>query len=333
MACFNPVVAYRGRTVNAKTGKTPLVFSAREAAQADDPIKLPCGRCMDCRLSRSREWAIRCVHEAKMYERNCFVTLTFSDEHLPKSRSLDKRDLQLFMKRLRKERGAGVRFYGCGEYGEMCRVCGENKNVCHRVCGNWTPMPGRPHYHACLFNCDFDDRVLFKTRDEIRIDTSAELEKIWGLGFVTVGDVTFESAAYIARYITKKVTGERSKEHYEYVTEFGEVFDRIPEFTLMSRGSKKLGTGGIGRSFLNKYTTDVYPHDRVVIDGRKMRPPKYYDSIFDVANPSKMDDVKEARKFLRVVTAKDTTYERLRVREELQYLRFNLLKRGLDDGL
>lgn len=305
MACFNPLVAFRGKIPNALSGRFPMVFSARDASDPDDPIKLPCGQCIGCRLERSRQWAVRCVHEASLYEKNCFITLTFAPEHLPKSGSLDKRDFQLFMKRLRKKYGSGVRYFHCGEYGE--------KN-------------GRPHYHACLFNFDFPDRELWSTRGDVKLFTSKALEDLWPFGFCTIGDVTFESAAYVARYITKKITGDRAGAHYERINDKGECFKLEPEYTTMSRRP------GIGKPWLDKYTSDVYPHDRVVLRGQLMRPPKYYDSLFELANPEVFDDVKESRRRKQVTCAKDNSFDRLRVRERHQYLRFKLLKRGYEDG-
>lgn len=273
-----------------------MVFTPRDSFDPDTEIKLPCGRCIGCRLERSRQWAMRCVHEASLYERNCFITLTFAPEHLPKSGSLDKRDFQLFMKRLRKRHGPGARYFHCGEYGEKM---------------------GRPHYHACLFNFDFADRELWSVRDGVRLFTSKDLSELWPFGFSTIGDVTFESAAYVARYVTKKITGETADAHYK---------GRLPEYTTMSRRP------GIGRAWIEKYTGDVYPHDRVVLRGREMRPPKFYDSIFELANPEAFDDVKEQRKRDTVLVATDNTYDRLRVREKHQHLRFEKLKRGYENG-
>lgn len=294
-----------------------MVFKPEEAADPDDPLNLPCGRCIGCRLERSRQWAVRCVHEASLYERNCFITLTYAPEHLPADGSLNKSHFQKFMKRLRKKYGAGVRYFHCGEYGEKNR---------------------RPHYHACLFNFDFPDRELWSVRDGVRLDVSQALQELWPFGFSTVGDVTFESAAYVARYITKKITGDMADKHYTVPVLAsdghwrGEIQTLSPEYCTMSRRP------GIGRGWLNKYTGDVYPHDRVVLykaDGSVLLgpPPKYYDSVFELANPQKMEEVKEARKLRAVVFAKDTSYQRLRVRERLQYLRFNCLKRGLEYDL
>lgn len=306
MACFNPIVAYRAKSPNALTGKHSLVFNTRDALDADDPMKIACGRCIGCRLERSRQWAVRCVHEASLYENNCFITLTFAPEHLPKDGSLDKRDFQLFMKRLRKKHGAGVRYFHCGEYGE------KNK---------------RPHYHACLFNFDFGDREHWSTRAGVQLDVSKELQELWPFGFSTVGDVTFESAAYVARYITKKITGEMAEKAYERVNpSSGEITRLLPEYCTMSRRP------GIGRAWFERYTRDVFPHDRVILNGRELRPPKYYSNIFELANPSEMDDVKEARRRKMMAVAKDSEFTRLRVRERHQYIRFKSLKRGYEHG-
>lgn len=283
-----------------------MVFSPRDSFDPDSEVKLPCGRCIGCRLERSRQWAIRCVHEASLYERNCFITLTFAPEHLPKSGSLDKRDFQLFMKRLRKRFGSGVRYFHCGEYGEKM---------------------GRPHYHACLFNFDFADRELWSVRDGVRLFTSEILSSLWPFGFSTIGDVTFESAAYVARYVTKKITGPVAEDHYwRYDQKTGECYDLQPEYITMSRRP------GIGRPWIEKYQSDVYPHDRVVLRGRELRPPKFYDSIFELASPEEMEQVKFSRECKSMKQVADNETSRLRVRELHQELRFKCLKRGYENG-
>jgi hypothetical protein len=156
MPCFTPLKGYRSREVT-KSGKRKIVFNDR-AGYKDLPVTVPCGQCTGCRLERSRQWAIRCFHEASLYENNCFITLTYSEQFLPADRSVSVREFQLFMKRLRKKYGPGIRFFACGEYGEKF---------------------SRPHYHACLFNHDFKDRELFKIQNDNRYYTSEELSSIW----------------------------------------------------------------------------------------------------------------------------------------------------------
>jgi hypothetical protein len=202
---------------------------------------------MGCRLSRSRQWAIRCVHEAQAHAENCFITLTYSDDNIPDDRSLRVRDFQLFLKRLRRNTANRIRFYHCGEYGELY---------------------GRPHYHALIFGHDFPDKLLWNTSNNLPLYRSATLEQLWTMGYSSIGEVTFQSAAYVARYLLKKITGDPAQEHYEYVNpETGEVTQRKPEYTTMSRRP------GIGRAWLDKYLSDVYPDDFIVIKGVKMPVP------------------------------------------------------------
>ena len=142
MPCYNPLKGYRSRTLNA-SGKRSIVFNLREG-YVDQPIEVPCGQCIGCRLERSRQWAVRCVHEASLYKNNCFVTLTYSDDKLPSDGSLHFDHFQKFMKRLRRfYDDSRIRFFHCGEYGEQY---------------------SRPHYHCCLFNFDFVDKKFWKKR-------------------------------------------------------------------------------------------------------------------------------------------------------------------------
>ena len=110
------------------------------------------------------------------------------------------------------------------------------------MCGEYGSDPdqlsglGRPHFHACLFNLDFKDKEFYSERDGVPLFKSASLSQIWGKGFVTVGEVTFESAAYVARYITKKINGDLADIHYNKVNYLtGELQSVEPEFTTMSR--------------------------------------------------------------------------------------------------
>lgn len=292
MPCYNPLTGWYSRFKN-DSGKRSLTFKSREGF-SDLQVKVPCGQCIGCRLERSRQWAIRCVHEASLYENNCFITLTFDDKHLEPSGSLVKADFQKFMKRLRKMFGSGVRYYHCGEYGEKLK---------------------RPHHHACLFNFDFPDKELWDVRDGVRLYRSGLLEKLWPFGFSTVGEVTFESAAYVARYVTKKITGEKAASYYGSLE---------PEYTTMSRRP------GIASRWINQFKRDVYPHDFVVIrDGRKCRPPKYYDRSYELTDPDQFGLIKRKR-VERAMASKDNSPDRLAARHKLQVLRARKLKRGYE---
>lgn len=295
MACFHPLQAYRV----IRDGS--VVFKAPSSAYL--PLSLPCGQCAGCRLERSRQWAVRCVHESKMHEQNCFVTLTYSDDNIPGDYSLRYTHFQLFMKRLRKHYGFPIRFYMCGEYGENTQ---------------------RPHYHACLFGLDFPDKVLWKKSNSGNsLYRSPTLERLWGFGHCSVGELTFETAAYTARYIMKKRTGLGSDKHYRAVSpSTGEVHDRVPEFTRMSLKP------GIGSSWYDKFgNTDVFPHDRVVVRGVAAAPPRYYRNKLQSDNP----ELSEALRLKRVRIANsspDNSPERLAVREVVHKAKVALLKRS-----
>ncbi len=271
------------------SGKFPIVFDRADSNGQEVP--LPCGQCIGCRLERSRQWAIRCVHEASLYESNCFITLTYDNDHLPLNGSLDKSHFQKFMKRLRfRFSESTVRYYHCGEYGERFR---------------------RPHYHACLFNFDFLDKKFFRESPGGRLFTSDVLSELWTSGFCLIGSVTFESAAYVARYIMKKVTGDRSADHYlSAPDEHGEVFPLLPEYTTMSRRP------GIGREWYEQFSPEVREGDSIIIRGRSMKPPRYYDSIFEIDDPDAYAALKLERARDSVTRAADNTAERLVVREK-----------------
>jgi len=284
-------------------------FVSRNKAGVDGTLELPCGQCIGCRLERSRQWAMRCLHESSLYDRNSFITLTYDDEHIPPGGSLWYPDFQRFMKRLRKHIKAPVRFYMGGEYGETT---------------------ARPHYHACLFGYDFPDKVYFrKSPSGEKLYTSAFLESIWPYGLSSIGNVTFESAAYIARYCVSKVTGDAAKSHYscsEYVDADGVIRDSVePEFNHMSLKP------GIGASWLAKYQTDVFPRDYVIVNGVKVKPPKYYDTLFERDNTLEFSEIVARREldgysdFLRG----EHSVARLSVKEQVHLARSSQLKRSL----
>lgn len=301
MTCFTPMQAFYSSSVNSK-GRRIIVFKEEDGNSA--PFYLPCGRCVGCHLERSRQWAIRCMHEAQLHRDNCFITLTYDPKYLPSDGGLVKRHFQLFMKKLRRFAAEkygvkSIRFFHCGEYGE--------KN-------------GRPHYHACLFGFDFPDRVLREVVNGIRHYDSQILAGIWGMGRVDVGDVTFESAAYVARYILKKHKGFEGLDGY-LDPETGVL--RAREYTTMSRRP------GIGKHWYDKYASDVYPHDFLYVRGKRMRPPKYYDSLFELDKPDVMDSIRENRS-ANVVLSEDTTPERLWARQEVKLLEIARLPRNLE---
>lgn len=261
VACYRPQPAVRLSDGTVK-------FVSRDHPKKEVDLVLPCGQCIGCRLERARSWAVRCVHESRLHESNCFVTLTYDDSNLPAGGSLDYPEFQRFMKRLRKSVGS-VRFYMGGEYGDQLL---------------------RPHYHVIIFGYDFPDKVFFKRSNSgERIYTSEILSRLWPFGLSSIGAVTFESAAYIARYCVQKVNGDLAKSHYETFTSDGEIIYRCPEFNHMSLKP------GIGAGFFERFYSDIFPRDYTVINGTKHKLPGYYDVLLERRDPDLLESLKWQR--------------------------------------
>lgn len=295
-----------------------LVFNSKKALNPHHPVTVPCGNCIGCRIDRSREWAIRCSHEASMSSTSCFLTLTYSDEYLPHDYSVHVRTWQLFMKRLRKSlRSNKIRFFACGEYGDETL---------------------RPHYHALIFNYSPTDKIFYKkTNSDDNLYTSPSLSKIWSYGQVYIGDVTYKSSAYVARYIMKKINGDNAVNHYTRFHPKGHIVTVEPEFCVQSRRP------GIGYSWFQKYKTDAFPSDFLVVDGRPHPVPKFYLKLlkqeeavadetkpyFKALNAVPSAKVVRARIINSLSRATDNTRERLAVREEVKKQKLKTLKRSL----
>nr|AVQ10263.1 replication protein VP4 [Gokushovirinae environmental samples] len=302
MGCDEPLTAYFGNEVNPATGKRPMVFDIRRA-HSPVPVKLPCQRCIGCRLEHSRQWAMRCMHEKRMHDESCFLTVTYNDANLPTGGTLVRSDPQLFLKRLRTALAPKrFRFYGCGEYGGQTL---------------------RPHYHILIFGHDFTDKKFYKMTDRgERLYTSAFVEKQWGKGFNVIGDVTFKSCAYVSRYVTDKITGDDAERHYTKITADGEVVPILPEFSMMSRN------GGIGASWFDKFGKHAYQFDSVVMNEREVRPPRFYDTRYAALDSMHMAELKLVRRRKAMANRADNTSARRHVKEEV--LRLNLVgKKGV----
>lgn len=268
------------------------------------------------------------MHEKLMWKHNCSLTLTYDEQHLPKDRSLNYRDYQQFTRRLRTHlvrtlhllpsasgllhapsahllsRKGSFRFYMGGEYGDDF---------------------GRPHYHAALFGLDFADRIYYmKSPAGFKLYESQTLHKIWGKGKALIGDLTFESAAYIARYIMKKRTGDGNKTHYEIIDlETGQIQLRKKEFNNMSRRP------GIGAAWLEQYEADAYPQGKVVMNGHEVNAPRYYDKKWAEKEPDQWEKLQYERYKEGMKYVKERTDERLKVQEQVQAARTKTLKREL----
>ena len=291
MPCYHPILAYRSREV-LPSGKRGIVFNPNDG-YSDLKVTLPCGQCIGCRLERSRQWAIRCVHESQLHEQNCFITLTFNQANLNSEGSLVKADFQNFMKRLRRwAEPDKIRYFHCGEYGEISQ---------------------RPHHHAILFGIDFPDKQLLQSERDVSLYTSPALDALWGLGLASIGEVTFESSAYVARYCTKKITGSAAEKAYR---------DRIPPYNTMSRKP------GIASRWYDKYQRDVFPADNVVIRPDVIcTPPKFYDKLLEQTEPKEYKKIKSRRMAGADRRKDDNSLERLAVKEELKINQLEKCKR------
>lgn len=323
MPCFYPLQAVFAEFADGKRKAFfPQLFRDRFRSGKPLPsavLSVPCGRCMGCRLERSRQVALRCLHESKLYEHNCFVTLTFDDEHLVKQcplteggYSLVRKHTQDFMKRLREKFRSGfdwvdrdrvshfcsfssIRVFGCGEYGDRLF---------------------RPHYHLCLFNCYFPDQVKWSKINGFWHYNSAVLSSLWTFGHATVTDFSFETAAYVGRYCTKKVTGDLADRHYA---------GRLPEFSIFSNRP------GLGKAWFVKFgKSDVLPTDSCVVRRAICKPPRYYDKLRERDDPEAFLRAKEIRVDRAMEKVEDNSYARLLVKEKCMDARIRLLVRKLE---
>lgn len=321
MPCFKPLRAWYGH-VNARTGRRGLVFSEPKFTLGSDSagdvhygsegstgIRIPCGQCLGCKLERSRQWAMRILHECKSHESNCFLTLTFREESLPLDGSVRVRDLQLFFKRLRKMARVKLRHYSCAEYGDL---------------------RSRPHYHSIVFGFAFlGDRYRFGGSSSAPTYRSDMLERAWPHGNSLIANVTFETAAYVARYCVKKITGPLADQEYvSFDEDRGEFVKIEPEFSCMSRGGRVrngVNPGGIGKQWYREYRKEVYLQRGATISvrGRSVAPPVAYNRWLEVDDPEAFQRLHEQRlKGLgRMIGAGDWTRERLAVRARVALAR------------
>lgn len=203
---------------------------------------LPCGKCVECLNSYSTEFAVRCMLEAREHSENCFLTLTYNNENCPES--VSKRDFQLFIKRLRfslSQSNIKIRIFGSGEYGSQ---------------------GGRPHYHIIVFGFIPKDLVfLMNTKKGEKIYKSDFISSLWGKGFISVGDLTFNTAKYCAKYLQKLCdSGDREK-----------------PFILSSR---RPGIGGLPNT-INYIISNCLVTDKIYINGLFYRIPTYYLKVLE----------------------------------------------------
>lgn len=291
MTCFSPIKIDK-KSING-------LYMGRQ--------QVPCGRCNGCRIAKSKEWAIRCIHETQANgDNNSFITLTYNSDHLPTDASLNHEHFQKFIRSLRKRTGIPIRYYMCGEYGRATKNNG---------------YIARPHYHAILFGYNFPDKTYHTVRRDNQVYRSGLLEQTWDKGFSEIGNVTFKSCAYVARYIIKK----QKKNDDKYViidNDTGEITGyRKPEYTHMSLKP------GIGSDYWDKNQIDLYEY--VMIEpGKKMEVPKYYKEKLKKEQPI-LHEILRKKRVEKARKSTDNTPERLDVRNYIQGLKLQKLKREI----
>jgi len=190
-------------------------------------ITVPCGRCVPCRIKYAREWAYRIMCELPYHANAMFATLTYDDQNLPKDLSVKKDELASTIKRLRKYVDYKIKYYGAGEYGEKY---------------------GRPHYHLILFGIKNEDREL--------------ISKAWTKGFVHIGNVTYDSARYVADYVQKKSI-------WPYLND-----KRNPPFCLQSNG--------FGKKYFLENAERLKAEFYDSVKGKKLALPRYAKQVLGV---------------------------------------------------
>lgn len=276
MPCYTPLVAYRP-DLKKTDGCRRFVFNRDYALNPFLPQSLPCGQCVGCRLEYSRGWAVRMMHEASLWPQNCMITLTYDRDHLPDHGTVIPQEISDYVRSLR-DSGLSLSFYGVAEYGD--------KNL-------------RPHYHILIFGWRPPDcRFVEKSKTGFPLFMSEIASSHWGKGRVIINDMNFQTAAYCARYCLKKVKGKKRHEvddlgllPYEKMNPVtGEVVDILPESGRMSLRP------AIGKRWFEKYWRDVYPADRVIVNGRPCQPPRYYDELLRQRDSDLYDKVKLRRR-------------------------------------
>lgn len=269
MSCTNPKPALLLLDANSQTGQSIRFLSWTHEGTCSYAdlrrkygkyyVEIPCGKCDSCIEARTKSWAIRCCLEASQYEKNSFLTLTYNDKCKPKG-GLCKKDLQRFIKALRNKYGPGIRYFAIGEYGTKF---------------------DRPHYHGIFFGFFPDDAELVKYDPitDTKYYRSKELQHLWKFGFISVGEVTFNSCAYVARYCQKKIA------------DLG-VVRMNPEFSLMSRRP------GIGENYFKEHYDSLINTDRIYIninDKCFFSSFRYFDKLLERVDPAKLQELKSTR--------------------------------------
>lgn len=328
MPCFHPLLASRARGSSDKpiiAGSKGVVKYTSAHLLYNEELTIPCGQCVGCRLDYSRQWANRMMLELPYHESAYFVTLTYDDEHVPldiylsvdddgvdddgvvfddaihKHLSLTLRpsDLRGFLKRLRRQQeyhhNNSISYYAVGEYGSQT---------------------ARPHYHAIIYGVKLDDLEPFGGADGYTYYRSATIERLWPYGYSSVCNVSWETCAYTARYMLKKLKGTAA-----------EVYKRYSLYPEFCRCSLK---PAIGKRWYDEHKDEAYDYDEIYLAtakrGIKIKPPRYYDKLYDLEQPDKLQRIKQQRRIVAELAEQaeleqfDGTYLELLAAKEQTFL-------------
>lgn len=285
MPCYFPQPNYISKDQTDSFGKVKVTRKYSDGT-GEVAYKGKCGQCIGCRLRVSREWGIRAMHEASEYTKNCFLTLTYDNEHLPSDGGLHQSHMKQFFDSLLE------RFEGFTTVPIKNKKTGlyELRNPIRRLyCGEYGSVNLRPHWHAIVFNFDFEDKELFKKSPSgFPIYTSKELSRLWPHGFASIGECNFETASYVARYTTKKIFGETDA--YDRIDrDTGELVKVRPPYVSFSRAYF------IGRGWYDKYHEEMFRDDHVIYKGKELPVPRTYNDALKKEDPEWYDEVLDRR--------------------------------------
>lgn len=289
MPCYKPMVRYeeggKAKIYNINKlldahDQESIMYELRKLGHSPTRVDIiPCGKCIGCQLDYSRQWANRIALE--MQGKECwFLTLTYADEHLPLKQqvstltgelmstpTLQKSDLQKFIKRLRetwsrKYKNNDIKFFACGEYGTQ---------------------GGRPHYHMILINFHAEGNAkLIKhsvNAQKQPLYKCPDIEKIWRKGHIILGRASWETAAYVARYVMKK--SGKNKAYYDA--------KKILEPYIVA-------SQGLGKKYYEEHKESILKYDTIPTIHGPMTPPRYFDKMTRETNPTEYERNKEIRK-------------------------------------
>lgn len=262
--CTRPLTCYE----NPEGGRP--IFGWEGVRLGLREMKVPCGKCPECCKDYYTSWATRGSRELMQWDSTVFITLTYNDENLPGDNSLDKEEIQKFIKRVKKHFRSSkenpIRQIYAGEYGTRTL---------------------RPHYHVILFNCDFADKSRhYKTDGGHQVYTSELLTRLWGKGNAEFGYAEPGSIAYLCKYVLKKKTRQEKKAGPLIIERDGITYEVAHEFI---EGSRNPGIGAYMRDHVS------LKKGYLTVNGVKQKLPKYYLEYLRINDPDTYDKIQNLK--------------------------------------